>query len=164
MAELTPQPAPTTIAIGRLADLPTDRAVPVADGSVVVTRTSGGVRALRNLCLHQDLPLTDGHVRDGVLICPHHFWRYDIASGQLRSQQASRRCLISYDVSVIDGEVYVTLPSATLPSATLPPRLEPEAIPPSSLRTRLLERAGRWDRAEAYARDNKASTHDQSET
>ncbi len=122
-----------TISRTRVDDLPKNEAVAIAGGNAVLVRTDDGVYGFVNRCLHQDLPLTGAHVADGVLICPHHFWRYELPEGRLCSQAEAAACLATVDVSVEDDEVVVDLPS--------PPTAEP-----GSLRAHLLARAETWNR------------------
>ncbi|WP_127529749.1 aromatic ring-hydroxylating dioxygenase subunit alpha [Paenibacillus kobensis] len=51
--------------------------VTVLGESVVLFRSSEGVRALRDLCIHRGVPLSLGTVREGELVCAYHGWRYD---------------------------------------------------------------------------------------
>jgi nitrite reductase/ring-hydroxylating ferredoxin subunit len=123
------------VALGPVAEIPTDRCLATADGRVVVVRVGDQVCAYRNRCLHQDSPLDGGWVRRGVLSCPLHFWRYDVATGQHRDGGGR---LERFEVEVVDGEAYVLLPP------------EPR---PTSLREELLARAADYDRADAYRRE-----------
>lgn len=116
-----------------MAALPDDSCVPVGDGRAVALRVGDEVCVYRNRCLHQDSPLAGGIVRNGVLSCPMHFWRYHAATGRL---VGTRRDLERFPVEVVDGEAYAMLP-------------DPPA--PTSLRERLLERAREYDRDAAYA-------------
>lgn len=120
------------IAAGPVADVPADRCVAVADGRAVIVRVDGDVHAYRNRCLHQASPLAGGWVRDGVLACPLHFWRYDVASGELRNGAG---CLERFPVEIVDGDAFVLLPDD-------PPR--------RSLRDELLARARTYDRDAAF--------------
>lgn len=65
----------------RAEDVPDGGCLPVADDRVLLTRVDGRVVGWHNRCLHRDTPLHTGVVRDGVLTCPAHFWRYDLATG-----------------------------------------------------------------------------------
>ena len=117
---------------GDLEDLPTDRGVPIAGGRAVVVRVGDEVFAYRNECLHQASPLDGGLVKDGVLTCPLHFWRYDATTGAKCSEPRLR--LESYPVEVASGSVRVMLPD--------PP-------PARSVREMLLAHARDWDRGDA---------------
>lgn len=126
------------VPVGRVDSVADDACVAVGDGTAVVVRVGDRVCAYRNRCLHQDSPLAGGIVRNGVLSCPLHFWRYHADSGQLIG---TRRALDRFPVDVVDGEAFVLLPD--------PP-------PPMSLREQLLERARTYDRSAAYHADRDA--------
>ena len=81
---------------------------------------------------------TGGIVRNGVLSCPLHFWRYRIDDGSLIG---SKRSLPRFPIDVVDGEAFVLLPD--------PPS-------PGTLRERLLDRARTYDRDATW----QAEQHD----
>ena len=56
--------------------------VEVAGQSVLVSRRGGRVSAFVNSCAHLGMPLDQGHVEGGALTCPHHGFRYDLATGE----------------------------------------------------------------------------------
>jgi len=64
--------------VARSAEL-TDRplAVRVLDEAVVVFRTSRGVYAFKDLCIHRGVPLSLGRVTKDELVCAYHGWAYD---------------------------------------------------------------------------------------
>jgi nitrite reductase/ring-hydroxylating ferredoxin subunit len=123
------------IDIGPLESISSTECTAVGDGVAVVVRIGDQVCAYRNRCLHQDSRLDGGWVRDGVLSCPLHFWRYDVATGRLTTGQ---RSLERFGVEIVDGEVTVELP---------------DEAPRRSLRDELLERARTYDRDDAWRRD-----------
>lgn len=49
---------------------------------VILSRRGGGVTCFRNACAHLGLPMDQGPVADGIIACPHHGFRYDLASGE----------------------------------------------------------------------------------
>ena len=97
------------VPVGPVDDVPDDRCVAVGDGRAVVVRVGGELRAFENRCLHQDSLLAGGIVRNGVLSCPLHFWRYRVADGALIG---SKRSLPRFPIDVVDGEAFVLLPDA----------------------------------------------------
>ncbi len=123
------------VSAGRVEDLPSDRCLTVGDGAAIVTMTDDGPRAYANRCLHLGSAMDGAWVRDGVLSCPLHFWRYRVQTGQLISgankSGDGEQCLARFSVEVIEGEVFVDLP-------------EPEA--PLSFRERQLKHAAEWNR------------------
>ena len=126
------------VPVGPVADVPDDRCVAVGDGQVVVVRVGGELRAFENRCLHQDSLLAGGIVRNGVLSCPLHFWRYRVADGSLIG---SKRSLPRFPIDVVAGEAFV---------------LVPDAPPPGSIREQLLDRARTYDRDAAWEADHGA--------
>jgi nitrite reductase/ring-hydroxylating ferredoxin subunit len=123
------------VPIGPVTSVPDDVCVEVGDGRAVVLRVGGEGCAYRNRCAHQDSPLAGGIVRDGVLSCPLHFWRYHARTGQLIG---SRRVLERFPVHVVDGQAFVDLPDSPAPQ---------------SLREQLLARARVYDRDAAWVAD-----------
>jgi nitrite reductase/ring-hydroxylating ferredoxin subunit len=126
------------VPLGPIADIPEDRCVAVGDGAAVVFRVDGEVRAFSGRCLHQDSSLDGGWIRDGVLSCPQHFWRYTVTDGRLvgsgRTAEhpepaRSESALELFPVTVIDGYGYVEVPD-----------LQPEL----SFRERQLKHARTW--------------------
>jgi nitrite reductase/ring-hydroxylating ferredoxin subunit len=112
---------------GSVESIPTDACVAVAGTKAVVVRVGDQVVAFENRCLHQETPLAGGTVRNGVLICPAHFWRYRLPVGRHIGTGAQ---LPTYPVEIVDGEAWVDVP-------------DPE--PPKSMRERLLEHARTWE-------------------
>ena len=51
--------------------------VQVLGEDVVLWRSSSGLRAFRDLCIHRGTALSLGRVEAGELVCPYHGWRYD---------------------------------------------------------------------------------------
>jgi len=46
------------------------------DVELVVYRTSEGVVAARDLCMHRGSPLSMGHIQGDEIVCAYHGWRY----------------------------------------------------------------------------------------
>lgn len=118
------------VSAGRVDELPTDRAVAVGDGEVVVVRSADGkVCAYRNACLHKGLSLDGARVHGGRFACPQHFWQYEVGSGV---HLGGRGSLTPCPVEVTEaGEVVVEAP---------------DAVPALSMRERLLAHAREWER------------------
>ena len=98
---------PTT-AVCPSSALAADRCRVVGAGAAVVVMTGDGPRAFANRCPHNDLPLDGAWIRDGMLTCPHHFWRFDVTTGSGRTTADS---LTSLPVAETAGQVRVALPS-----------------------------------------------------
>jgi Fe-S cluster biogenesis protein NfuA/nitrite reductase/ring-hydroxylating ferredoxin subunit len=79
-----------------------------ADGAqVIVLRSKEGLRAFRNACAHQGLPLERGvcDVESGTITCPWHGFQFDSASGECFS--APQCQLEPFPLRVTDGVVWV---------------------------------------------------------
>jgi nitrite reductase/ring-hydroxylating ferredoxin subunit len=118
-----------------VADISELSCVSAGDDRAIVFRIGDEVRAYRNRCVHQDSALAGGWIRDGVLSCPLHFWRYRADDGR---HIGTTMTLEQFPVEVIGGEAFVEVP---------------DAPPQKSLRQQLLERASTYDRDEAFRRD-----------
>ncbi len=79
-----------------------------ADGAnVIVIRSKEGLRAFRNACAHQGLPLERGvcDAESGTITCPWHGFQFDSASGECFS--APQCQLEPFPLRVTDGVVWV---------------------------------------------------------
>lgn len=74
----------------------------------VVRRPGGEYVAMLDRCPHRDIPLSRGVVKDGMLTCPGHFWRFDLTTGERSDLPGVRATL--YPTRVTDGWVEVSLP------------------------------------------------------
>jgi nitrite reductase/ring-hydroxylating ferredoxin subunit len=118
--------AATLVTVGTLEGLPPGaaRAVESNGWRIAVFNLDGEIIAVDGRCLHRGGPLEDGFVANGIVMCPWHWWRYDLRTG-CRLDDPSVH-LARYPVSVVDGSVRVEVP---------PP------VPVESIRDRLLRLA-----------------------
>lgn len=78
------------------------------DRVCVVRSSPGEYVALLDRCPHRDIALSNGLVRDGTLVCPGHFWCFDLRTGR-RTDLPERRATV-YPTRVVDGWVEALLP------------------------------------------------------
>ncbi len=127
--------AGTRWAAARLEEIPARGGLQLTiDGrAVALFIVDGEPVAYDGRCRHRAGPIGDGYVRDGVVTCPLHWWRYDLRTGALVGDPSVR--LERFPAELDAGVVHVTLP----------PTVAAEA--PVSIRERLLAlaRAGRAD-------------------
>lgn len=81
------------------------------DRVCVAARADGQPVALLDRCPHRDIALSGGITRDGTLVCPGHFWRFDLRTGRRPDEPAT--ALTLYPTRVVDGWVEALLPSAS---------------------------------------------------
>jgi 3-phenylpropionate/trans-cinnamate dioxygenase ferredoxin component len=96
-----------------LAELAEDTAVSVniGDEPVCVARSEGKVYALRDVCSHAEIALSDGEIEDGTVECWLHGSRFDLATG-VPSGLPANRPVPTYPVKVDGDTVLVDLKSA----------------------------------------------------
>lgn len=119
------------VGVAPLASLPPGAATALeldgAPGCVAVFNLDGELCAVDGACPHRGGPLAEGTLRDGVLSCPWHWFRFDLRTGEHLGRADLR--LRRYPVRVVDGIVEVCIPPAA---------------PELSLRERLLAAASEW--------------------
>ncbi len=69
--------------------------------------TADAVSCVDNACAHLGMPLDEGAVNDGILECPHHGFRYLLATGECLDVPEVQ--LVVHAVRVRDGRVAVKL-------------------------------------------------------
>jgi nitrite reductase/ring-hydroxylating ferredoxin subunit len=74
---------------------------------VVVTAENEYV-AMLDRCPHRDIALSGGIVKDDTLVCPGHFWCFDVRTGE-RTDLPERGATV-YPTRVVDGWVEAVLP------------------------------------------------------
>jgi nitrite reductase/ring-hydroxylating ferredoxin subunit len=91
-----------------------------SDGSVMACRVNGRQVALArhtqgdetivafdSLCPHMQAPFRFGRVVNGEVICPWHFFRFNVLTGETVACDKSLMKIRSYPVQVIEGKVYL---------------------------------------------------------
>ena len=89
-------------------------------GNVAVFRLpDGSIRAVDNACPHEGYPLSKGDVRDGLITCPWHNYKFALADGRCVKGDEDVRC---FDVRVDDGLVQIDVtppdPAVAIAKAT----------------------------------------------
>ena len=80
----------------------------IGDHRVAVYNVDGTFHATDNVCTHAFAILSDGWLEDGVIECPLHSARFDVATGRVLSEPAE--CdLRTYPVRIVDDQVDVAL-------------------------------------------------------
>ena len=77
------------------------------DRVCVVQTGEGEYVALLDRCPHRDIALSGGIVKDGTLVCPGHFWRFDLRTGE-RTDLPECGATV-YPTRVVDGWVEAML-------------------------------------------------------
>jgi nitrite reductase (NADH) small subunit/3-phenylpropionate/trans-cinnamate dioxygenase ferredoxin subunit len=83
-------------------------AFPVKGKMVAVFLVDGKYHAINDFCPHMGAPLSDGHVEDGVVICPWHAWQFKVCDGTWCDNPAIKTD--AYEVRIQGDEIQVLVP------------------------------------------------------
>jgi len=93
------------------AELPENKLTRVeANGvKILLVRQNGEIRALGELCSHLGGPLADGKLDGGCVICPWHYSKFALSSGEVVDGPATfpQPC---FETRVRDGQIEVRVP------------------------------------------------------
>ncbi len=82
------------------------KVVTLEDRHILLLRADGRIRALDSRCPHMGYPLSQGTIKDGVLRCHWHHWRFDLASGGCFTEGGDDVAV--FPLTIRDGEVWVS--------------------------------------------------------
>jgi 3-phenylpropionate/trans-cinnamate dioxygenase ferredoxin component len=93
-----------------VSEIPDDGAIGVEiDGTpVAVVRTGGDVFALRDVCSHAEVALSEGEVYDHTIECWMHGSCFDLETGKPTNPPATQP-VPTYKVQIRGDDVYVSL-------------------------------------------------------
>jgi 3-phenylpropionate/trans-cinnamate dioxygenase ferredoxin subunit len=94
-----------------LSELPQEGAlgVQVGDVPVAIVRAEGEIYALRDMCSHEEVPLSEGEVYDHTVECWLHGSCFDLRTGKPTGPPATQP-VVTYPVKIDGDDVYVSLP------------------------------------------------------
>ncbi len=72
---------------------------------VLLIKKAGEIYAISNKCAHMACALAGGTLKDFIIKCPCHDWRYDIRSGEFMDAKEIK--LPVYDFKVSEGKIFV---------------------------------------------------------
>jgi 3-phenylpropionate/trans-cinnamate dioxygenase ferredoxin subunit len=103
----------TGVTVGRLDDIPDGGAVRADVGGhrLAVVRIGDDVYVIGDRCTHQDISLAEGEVDPDTahVECWKHGSSFSLVTGEPDVLPATKPVPV-YDVSVVDGDVVVTMP------------------------------------------------------
>ncbi len=90
-------------------DVPDDTALAVEIGGrpVAVFKVGDRFSAVEDICPHQGASFEGGPLDGEIVTCPLHGWRLNVITGE--SLDAPGVKIETYDVEIVDGDVYVRI-------------------------------------------------------
>jgi nitrite reductase/ring-hydroxylating ferredoxin subunit len=75
------------------------------DIEIVIFQTDQGYYALENRCPHAGAHLHEGIIKDNILTCIWHGWRFDLETGQCLNEYWAK--ILTYAVILKGNEIYL---------------------------------------------------------
>ena len=94
-----------------LSEVPDEGAlgVEVAAVPVAIVRAEGEIYAIRDVCSHEEVPLSEGEVYDHTVECWLHGSCFDLRTGKPTGPPATQ-AVPTYQVKIDGDDVFVALP------------------------------------------------------
>jgi nitrite reductase/ring-hydroxylating ferredoxin subunit len=83
----------------------TIKQVSVVGKTILLIKYEGQVYALTSRCPHMGCDLSNGKLKDNILVCPCHGWSFDITNGEYQTNKTIK--LLTFECKVENGDVYV---------------------------------------------------------
>ena len=98
------------IRVCALSDLPDEGAIGIeVDGEpVAIIRAEGEIYALRDVCSHAEIPLSEGEIYDHTVECWLHGSCFDLRTGNPTGPPATEP-VPTYQVKIQGDDIYVSL-------------------------------------------------------
>ena len=74
--------------------------------AMAVFEENGNVYVTNFICPHSGGPISDGLIKDGIIECPWHAWRYDAATG-LSADQVDGHTIEVYETKIEGDQLLV---------------------------------------------------------
>ena len=94
-----------------LSEIPLGTSIPVdlgGDAEVAVVNTAEGVFAIRDVCSHAEVPLSEGEVEGCTIECYMHGSRFDLRTGEPLELPATQPVPV-YPVRLDGSDIYVDI-------------------------------------------------------
>jgi nitrite reductase/ring-hydroxylating ferredoxin subunit len=82
---------------------------------ILLANVDGKFCAVSDICSHAFASLSEGFLDGGVVECPLHGAKFDIATGKALSPPADKD-LKTYEVTIVDGRIIVSTPETGDPA------------------------------------------------
>ena len=83
------------------------KAVRIKGKPILLVRQGGEIFGLSNRCPHMGCTFEGGILRDYLVMCPCHGWKFDVRNGQYTENNLT--ILTSYRCKVENGKIFVEI-------------------------------------------------------
>jgi NAD(P)H-dependent nitrite reductase small subunit len=103
------------VKVAKLGEVPTEKGkvILVEGKEIALFKLDGAVYAIDNHCLHEGGPLGHGPVKDGIVACPWHLWKFDIRTGAMVEAPAMK--VDCFRVKIEGDDVLLDVSDLTAP-------------------------------------------------
>lgn len=75
---------------------------------IAIGNEKGNFFAVSDICPHAGAPLGGGWVEEGCIVCPHHYWKFDLKTGECPHIPGEK--VITYELKVEGEDIFVKIP------------------------------------------------------
>lgn len=103
------------VKVAELAEIPEEGVLGIEtddETPIALVRSEGEVYAVRDVCSHAEVRLSEGEVEDGTIECWLHGSCFDLRTGAPSALPATEPVAV-YPVEIRDGDVYVDVTTTT---------------------------------------------------
>ncbi len=95
--------------VAKFSSIPQGRGlcVKVDEKEIALFRVNGSICAIDNLCPHEGGSLAEGEIKDQVVTCPLHAWRFDACTGG--GIDPSDQKVVRYETKIEGEDVFIKL-------------------------------------------------------
>ncbi|MBI1823609.1 MAG: nitrite reductase small subunit NirD [Nitrospirae bacterium] len=104
----------TSSKVFKLSDLPKEgvKIIELKGFEIALFHVEQGVRAISNICPHSGGSLGQGLRVGETIICPLHFWKFNLKTGKSSNQPTY--CVDTYPVTIEEDWIVLELPEEDL--------------------------------------------------
>ncbi len=100
----------TFVKVEKTSDIRLNESISVRhDGHfIAIANNNGEFFAVSDICPHVGAPLGGGWVENGHIVCPFHYWRFELKTG--KCPHIKDECIQTYNLKVDQDDILVEIP------------------------------------------------------
>ena len=89
----------------------TCRSIELEQVGLALFNVEGEIFALDNTCPHAGGPIGDGSLKDDIVTCPWHGWKFNVRTGHRLKNPSEAWRVQQYEVRIVDTSIQVLVPT-----------------------------------------------------